>query len=193
MGGWVGVLGPMMELDRGNADKLTCLHTDCEDRGCCLGRKSRILGLVPVWTDSEDASGIRLVPEARKVPIRAQTCWSYYFSLRLEQVSKDDIPGGFPQCMPSHPPANKAVWISKDRLFIKDCCRGGLHRKEPCPNLQERAFSLPSPPYSLDTHTESDSESPTLSSAHPGLHVFSSCGPESWFLTPSGMQMVPGT
>lgn len=74
MGGWVGVLGPMMELDRGNADKLTCLHTDREDRGCCLGRKSRILGLVPVWTDSEDASGIRLVPEARKVPIRAQTC-----------------------------------------------------------------------------------------------------------------------
>lgn len=70
----MGVLGPVMELDRGNADKLTCLHSDHEDRGCCLGRKSRILSLVPFWTDSGDASGIRLVPEARKVPIQAQTC-----------------------------------------------------------------------------------------------------------------------
>lgn len=70
MGGWVEVLGLMMELDRGNVDKLICLYFDREDRGCCLGRKFRILGLVFVWIDSEDVFGIRLVFEVRKVFIR---------------------------------------------------------------------------------------------------------------------------
>lgn len=45
----------------------------------------------------------------------------------------------------SHPPPKKAVWTSKDCLFIKDHCKGDLHHQELCLNLPEKAFSLPAP------------------------------------------------
>lgn len=69
----MGGEGPVIEQDIGSAHRPICLQPDRADRGR-LGRKSRILGLVPFLTDSGDASGIKLVPEARKVPIQAQTC-----------------------------------------------------------------------------------------------------------------------
>lgn len=93
----------------------------------------------------------------------------------------------------SHPPPKKAVWTSKDCLFIKDHCKGDLHHQELCLNLPEKAFSLPAPVLPALTRNQTGS-APSLALPPPFCLVWpeGSVNLALLFPTPSTIPMHLG-